>query len=264
MAFAVGGKAYESLGNMMKRTPVGASRESWRERSIMISVICSLYNGWEHLVRFFASLNEQTLGEFELIVVDAASDDGAWEFLEESGFREGITVVKTRAEERIGIYAAWNIAIEQSNHPWIVTYNVDDLLFPGALALKASYCERYPEVALFYNRAFVSGDAEHQNTTSILDPPEPTEEAITASSVAGPFPTVSREALREVGGFDDSFLISGDWEMWVRLCRKGHRFVKCPEIVGSYYRNPKGLSTRRENREIRMSENERIRRKYAL
>ena len=54
---------------------------------------------------------------------------------------------------------------------------------------------------------------------------------------------VKRSSLVEDGLFDPSFSISGDYEMWLRMSKKGREFFKVVEPVGSYYRNPEGVST---------------------
>ena len=55
---------------------------------------------------------------------------------------------------------------------------------------------------------------------------------------------VKRLSLVEDGLFDPSFTISGDYEMWLRMSKKGREFFKVVEPVGSYYHNPEGVSTK--------------------
>ena len=47
---------------------------------------------------------------------------------------------------------------------------------------------------------------------------------------------------------------AGDYEMWLRMSKLGNTFKKVPEVIGSYFDNPAGLSTSREMEKIRNNE----------
>jgi len=45
------------------------------------------------------------------------------------------------------------------------------------------------------------------------------------------------------GWFDTSYKSAADWDMWCRAFIGGAKFAKLSQFLGSYYRNPVGLST---------------------
>ncbi len=64
------------------------------------------------------------------------------------------------------------------------------------------------------------------------------------------------------GLFDESLKYAGDWDMWLRCVRSGSKFKKINEVLGLYYYNPEGLSTRAEGANARFNEERSIFFKY--
>ena len=80
-----------------------------------INVITSVYNGSRFLDEYIKSVEEQLLKGFSLTIVDADSSDETLERLVKREWRKDIEVKVIPNEERIGLYKAWNIAIEASS-----------------------------------------------------------------------------------------------------------------------------------------------------
>ena len=64
----------------------------------------------------------------------------------------------------------------------------------------------------------------------------------------GPQP-MWRRLHQEYGYFDPSFKVSGDWEFFLRVSQT-HDFIKCSDVLGLYYFNPKSLERSAGTREI--------------
>jgi glycosyltransferase involved in cell wall biosynthesis len=122
----------------------------------MITLLCSAYNSSTHIDQYLEHVNNQTLREFEIIFVDANSSDDTLQKIKDYQFRVGITKKVFGADQRIGIYEAWNRAIEHSSHDYVMNYNTDDKLFPSALQTMATYASIYPEVDVLYSNSFIS------------------------------------------------------------------------------------------------------------
>lgn len=213
-------------------------------RDVSISVICSVYNGASFLPAYLESLNRQLLANFEVVFIDAASRDGSADLIRAFPFRPGIHARLLTCPSRIGIYAAWNRAIRVSRGGWIMNYNVDDRLFPESLLLLVGAAAHHPEVGVIYSPCFVTRDPSHQRLSKVLDWRDANHiENLVMGCCCGPFPLVRSRCFREHGLFDESFEISGDYEMWCRLSLAGVPFHKLSIPIGSYYVNPAGLST---------------------
>jgi len=210
----------------------------------MISILCSNYNSSKWIDNYFSYLDKQTMEKFEVIFVDAKSTDDSLQKIKDYTFREGIDKKIVECEERIGVYAAWNIAIENSSYDYVMNYNTDDRLLPQALTKLHTLAIDNPEVSVVYCNTWISDECTN---TKIVDKYEWREvidiNTLLQGCCCGPYPLLKKEAIVKEGMFDESFKISGDYEMWCRLSYRGHKFLKTEELLGVYFRNPEGVST---------------------
>lgn len=209
----------------------------------MISLLCSVYNSSEHLDRYLDYVNNQTLPSFEIIFIDADSYDDSLQKILDYNFRDGINKIVMGAKTRIGIYEAWNQAILESSHDYVMNFNTDDKLFRTSLSTLTQYISLYPEVDVFYSNSFISNYTDHNPTSWFAWADANQKENLIEGCCVGPYPLLKKSTIVEAGMFDTSFTISGDYEMWCRLNSLGKRFLKIDEPLGVYYHNPKGVSS---------------------
>jgi GT2 family glycosyltransferase len=86
-----------------------------------ISIIIANWNGKNHLTKCLKSLEEQTYGDFEVIVVDNGSQDGSTELIK----REFKFVKLIEKKANFGFAKANNIGISKSAGEYIITLNND-------------------------------------------------------------------------------------------------------------------------------------------
>lgn len=208
-----------------------------------VTILCSNYNSAKWIDGYLRNINNQLLAEFDIIFVDANSTDGSLQTIKDVQFREGINKIIIESKDRINVYQAWNEAVQIAKTPYVLNLNTDDRLYPSGLLTYLTYAKIHPTVDIFYGSCVVCEDMDHQRITGISQWPEYSHETLLKMCIGGPFPMVKRSSLIEDGLFDPSFTISGDYEMWLRMSKKGREFFKVVEPVGSYYRNPEGIST---------------------
>lgn len=227
----------------------------------MISVITSVYNSSLFLPYFFNCVNNQFLKKFEIIFIDANSSDNSLDVLKNFIFRDGISVKILPQNSRITVYEAWNIGIKSSSNKYIVNWNTDDTLFPSALQNYTSYIHSFPDVDLFYGPCFVSSKQDHTlaNQAIHLQPPFSHSNLIRQCTI-GPFPLVKKSAIQSVGYFNEKYISSGDYDMWLKLSFKNFKFKKIPEAIGCYFHRPNSVSL--QNMNIRHNEDSEIKSNY--
>ena len=232
----------------------------------MISILCSNYNSSEHIDRYLHYINSQFLKEFEVIFVDAASSDDSLQKISNFNFREGIKNRILSCDNRISIYEAWNLAIDNSCYDYVMNYNTDDKLFGNTLYTLAEYIKLYPHIDVIYSNCFISSDINHENIVNFYNWNDANDiQNLLRGCCCGPFPLLKKETVINCGMFNSSFTISGDFEMWCRMNSKGAKFKKLDEFLGVFYQNPNGVSTARdEQRNIKhLQEDNWIRKTYS-
>ena len=189
-----------------------------------VSVLLTSYNHERWLRECIESALNQTLEDVEVIAVDDNSTDGSREILQEYAGRLSLIL----NDVNVGTYGALNQALEAARGEYAAVLNSDDVWLPEKLRLQAeamdsnrghSLCHTFgrfidDEGITLPGRpmGFVfpwmeSGD---HLATFIAN-----NRAI-ASSVM-----FRSDTARRLGGFDASFKILGDWEMWLRLAEEG-------------------------------------------
>lgn len=196
-----------------------------------ISVIIPTRDRADKLARALASVTAQTDPPQEILVVDDGSSP-------EEAARIAALVAATpaarllRQERSAGGAAARNLAARQASGDILAFLDSDDWWLPHRLA-SHSAAFASPGTVLSYNRARLtrSGAGTGRGTVGRAPPPRwPLRVAIAGWNFVGSCSSVCVQAgaFRAVGGFDPELPSCQDWELWLRLSRRG-RFAFLPE-----------------------------------
>lgn len=96
-----------------------------------VTIITPCYNAERHLAETLASVQAQTMGDYEHLCVDDGSTDATPELLAAyAASDERVRVIKT---SNAGAGAARNLALEQARGTWVYCVDGDDLMAPTLL-----------------------------------------------------------------------------------------------------------------------------------
>ncbi|TAN51551.1 MAG: glycosyltransferase [Rhodospirillales bacterium] len=110
-----------------------------------ISIVMAVRDGAAHLYETLASLQAQTLHDFELIVIDDGSKDETPALLD--GWQDR-RMVRLRNPEPLGLAAALNQGIGLARGEYIARQDADDLARPERLAVQAAFLDAHPDLVL--------------------------------------------------------------------------------------------------------------------
>lgn len=102
----------------------------------LVSVIIPMYKVSGHIVHCIEQLKAQTYKQLELIFVDDASPDDAYERVlaaKDILESEGMTVKLLRHEKNGGVAAARNTALEVASGEYIYSFDADDAMEPNLI-----------------------------------------------------------------------------------------------------------------------------------
>lgn len=120
-----------------------------------ISVIMAAYNGAALLPETLATLDAQTFGDFEVIVVDDRSTDSTREVI--AGWPDA-RVRLVALEQNGGPVRARNRAFAEARGRYIAALDHDDLCHPERFARQVAYLDAHPDIVLLGTAANILED----------------------------------------------------------------------------------------------------------
>ncbi len=216
----------------------------------LVSAIVSTYGADEFMEECLRVLARQTIFDrVEVIVVDAASPGRERETVRE--FQKRYRNIKyIRTEKRVGIYAAWNIAIRSSTGSYITTFSTNDGLNRNAYEVLSRFLDQNPDVALVYGDTYLTSVPhesfeKHTRIGSYKWPDYSYEDMLQNCSV-GPHPMWRRSVHDHIGYFDERYYGLGDYEFWLRMGQT-YKLAHLPLYTGLFWMDEASLSSHKEN-----------------
>lgn len=214
-----------------------------------VAVIVPAYGVAHLLGEALASLQAQTLADWECLVIDdGAPDDVA------------AAVAPFLADPRIrfiatancGVSAARNRAIAETTAPYLALLDGDDMLRPDYLARTVAVLDADPDARLVtvnarifgavpreracFNGRQGNGDGTHGSLGDVLD----------RSFGVYIGTTFRRTDFDATGGFDTAMAQAEDLDLWVRLMLLGGHARYIDEVLGEYRVRPGSASASAE------------------
>lgn len=218
------------------------------KQSPLISVIMPLYNAERFVGESIGNILGQTVGDFELIVIDDASTDSSYDIASRYAAQDA-RIVLMRNEANHGAAYTRNRGLETARGSFITFMDADDRCSPERFARQTAFFGQHPQIDLCgsYYTMFGPDDAREQK---IQDPT--THEGIRIQMLFGcPFAMsavmMRSEAFRCSGvQFRDS--MAEDYQFWVDLSGHMH-MANIPEHLSFYRRWENQLSTSQLDRQ---------------
>lgn len=214
--------------------------------SAQISVVVPAYNVAPYIGEALASLQAQTFGAFEAIVIDDGSTDATVDaiapFLGDSRFR----LIRTA---NAGLAAARNVGIAAARTRYVAMLDSDDRYRPAYLEKMLARITAEPTMAFVTCDAesFIEGSEHRERFSSRYTQGEPVTLAtlLTERTKIFGLCTIRTDALRAVGGYDPALRAAEDLDLWLRLLCAGHAGGLVPEVLVDYRRRAGSLSDNR-------------------
>jgi glycosyltransferase involved in cell wall biosynthesis len=238
-----------------------------------VSIVIPTYNSAAYLRAAIESVRAQTFADWELVLFDDGSSDSTVELAEE--LARGDERIRVVPGGHCGTAAARNGGFRET-HPgseFVAFLDSDDIWEPSALELLVNALDEHPECPAAHGLARgvnergerVEGDdladqarhrrAIHDGRFVDLPVSEPTsfEAELVVNYVVTPGTSlIRRHVFESLGGFDAAAVPAEDWEMNLRIARRGG-FALVDHVILNWRRHPNSASnTSKRNRRARL------------
>jgi glycosyltransferase involved in cell wall biosynthesis len=210
------------------------------------SVIVPAYNAADTVAEAIGSVLNQTVEDFEVIVVDDGSTDSTSAEIER--FADDPRVRHLR-QRNAGLSATRNRALEAARGRYASFLDADDLLLPQYLETMGETLGRESAAGFADCDFWILDDDTGDVSTWTLGlrqlPADPDElmRTLLSRNVLHYGATVRMDVLREVGCFNARLRACEDIELWLRIVAHGYIAVRAPGRLSVWRSRAGSLST---------------------
>jgi hypothetical protein len=154
------------------------------------------------------------------------------------------------------VFRSWNIGISEAKFEQIVITNIDDLFCSNALKAYIEAFHKNPQVSLFYSGFMVVQDLECKISRKIK-PRKFNRDSFKQEMRISPFFAIRKDLWRELGYFDESFRIAGDFDFAIRMAETASA-LGIEDYLGYVLSRPDSLSSIRNEVHVRRHMMERL------
>jgi Glycosyltransferase like family 2 len=211
-----------------------------------VGVVVPCHDSGYLLLDALASLRlcEEELSE--VVVVDDGSTDPATCVLLEEVEQLGLPVVRG---EHGGPSRARNLGAKVTASPHLVFLDAEDLLRPGFAPAAAAELEARPGLGAVWAATWTFGALRELRPVPEIDVTR-----LLTGNYLDVFCMLRRDALADVGGWDEAFGVGEDWDLWLALVGRGWQLSRLDGAVvaGDHRLREGSLSTLLDDPSIRV------------
>ena len=181
-----------------------------------VSVVMPVFNRREFLAQAVESILNQTLTDFELIIVDDCSTDGSRDVIRQFSQQDRrIRVIQNAANQ--GIAAARNIGNLAARGNFIAIMDSDDIAYPARLEKQVDYLQKNPEVGVCGTWIRYVGATNKTTWKTPLTDDEIRCGMLFGMCFANPTVMFRRTLITEHALMNDpAFTLAEDYDIWSR------------------------------------------------
>lgn len=180
----------------------------------VVSVIIPTYNRRALVDEAVGSVLAQSYNNFELIVIDDGSDDGTADHLARYG-----SYLRLISRRRSGVAAARNYGVSVAKGRYLAFLDSDDLWMPNKLEIQVAFMGQHLGVQIcqtdeiwIRNRVRVNPKTKHKKPSGDVF-----RRSLDLCLVSPSAVMMTKQLFNQVGGFDESFPVCEDYDLWLRI-----------------------------------------------
>jgi glycosyltransferase involved in cell wall biosynthesis len=202
-----------------------------------VSVVVASYNAAAFIKATLRSALDQSFENLEVLVIDDGSSDNTAEIVRRIAASD--QRLRLIEQNNTGLAAVRNRGAREARAALVAYLDHDDLWHPKKLSLQVALLDAHPEAAVASCYSAIvdedhnctgwryGGNADGDVYDEMLE-----WDIVSGGSVA----LVRRDALIDVGMFDETLPMRSDWDMWIRLARQ-YPFVTVTRVLVGYTRS---------------------------
>lgn len=192
-----------------------------------ISVLLAVYNGEKYIEKSLVSLLKQTYQDIEILIGFNGTTDRSKEII--SRFNDPRMRIFDYQNDK-GKAKTLNKLLKESKGDWIAIQDDDDIWLPKKLENQTLYCNEFDvigsQISYINEMDDIIGGVSLAHSHSIIK-----EKSLKGDNqVANTSAIVRKQCLQEIEGWREDLDGIEDFDLWLRLMRKGYKFINLETV----------------------------------
>ena len=218
----------------------------------VVTVGLATYNSSKFIEEALDSVFTQTYWNIELIISDDASKDHTIHLVEqwvERNKHRFVNTIVLKVDGNTGVSANCNRIFNHAQGKYVKLLAGDDILLPNCIEDNINFIHKQPQarvvfsqVGVFYNtykagqfEFYKPQDYPHNLMHPTFDAPKQFDILVESDRITyTPSVFFERNAVLEVGGFDETIRLVEDYPMWLKLTESGVKLYYFHQLTVGY------------------------------
>lgn len=198
--------------------------------AVLVSVIMPVYNMAKFIESAINSIFQQSFSDFELIVIDDASEDGTDAVVQSYKDRQ---IIFERNSCNVGNYVSRNRGMQLAQGKYIAVMDADDIAMPDRLEKQVAYLEEHSGVLAVGSGCISLPGGVLRNGVSSYQ--EIQLALLNNNCFVHSSLMIRREILLNLNGYNERYYYSADYDLVCRLVAAGKVECLADPLVGYRY-----------------------------
>lgn len=228
----------------------------------MVTVCVTTYNSEKYLLETLESIKRQTYEPISLVISDDCSVDRTlaiartW-LCEEVNRQRFISTEIITVPTNTGVSANCNRCIKAADAEWIKFIAGDDILLPNCIEDNMQFALEHPDSSIIFSQVLLYEDEFNEEHFKAAIPDKYPMNLMNPGFTAGdqykllllsdritytPSYFFKKQALLEVGCYEEENQLVEDYPMWLKLTRAGNRLYYFHKATVGYRRHQQALN----------------------
>lgn len=186
-----------------------------------VSVVMPVHNGRRYLAEAINSILIQSFRDFELLIIDDASDDDTPEIIAQFAKNDS-RIIYIRNDKNMGVADSLNRGIKIAKGKYIARMDADDISYPKRFEIQVKYLGNNPGVGVVGTWA-KEIDENGKSIKSVRYQPRVNPQIIRENLynkgclLIHPTAMIRSELFNQIGFYRPSIKYAEDYDLWLRI-----------------------------------------------
>jgi glycosyltransferase involved in cell wall biosynthesis len=202
----------------------------------LFSVVIPAYNAEKFVCKALDSVTDQTISDYEVVVVDDGSTDGTSRKITSWAKEHPLVKLRLIQQANKGIGGARNAGIRHANGVFVAFLDSDDFWLGKKLEFVADHIKANPSVDMICHDEWLQTDKAGKKRLTYGPYATYRDLLFNGNCISTSATVVRRQKILEVGGFSEDMQFNSveDYDLWLRLARADCCIEYLHKILGVY------------------------------